>query len=335
MINVTEAKYTKMLNYIGLEESDLRFLQEQKEAFAAITDAVVDKLYDNIYAQPELAQIIDKHSTLDRLKETQRWYFMSMVDGVIDMEFIERRIGIGKIHSRIGLTTDWYLGTYMQYLDIATQCFKKTIPDKWTEIVLKLSKMFNFDSQLVLEAYLQEEHLEIQKMSDAREQTLIKVNQAVQDLISMITELGSSSQSVSESATHTAEIQEEANSKVQLLRDKVNEIQEVGSLLQDISDQTHLLGLNAAIEAAHAGEFGAGFGVVANEIRKLASNSKESLEHIKTSLDEMISMINDVTKNSENTTALAREQASRSQELSSFVGMLETVTAELESINKD
>ncbi|GIQ69497.1 chemotaxis protein [Xylanibacillus composti] len=331
MIQLDEQRMTQ-LEYIGLTEEDLGYLSRQRQHFEAITDKVVDQLYDKIYAQPELAKIIDSNSTIERLKETQRWYFMTMVDGKIDMEFIERRLYIGKLHSRIGLTTEWYLGTYMLYLDIAVQNLQKVAPDNWMTIILSLSKMFNLDSQLVLEAYEHDEKQKIQVLYEERKETLAKVNRAVQELASMMVELSGSSQSVADSAIQTAELQDKAHEKVNKLHTKIGEISQVGSILQEISDQTHLLGLNAAIEAAHAGEHGRGFGVVADEIRKLAANSKGSLEVIKATLQEISEELREVMKDSEVTSALAREQAASSEELSSFVNMIETVTNELEGI---
>src|SRR5690606_7609287 len=130
MIQVDGARRNQ-LKYTGISEQDLAFLRDQKQHFEEIADVVVDELYDNIISQPELAKIINDHSTIERLKKTQKWYFLSMVEGRIDEEFIEKRLHVGKVHSRIGLTTDWYLGTYMKYLEIAVQHFKRVAPGKW------------------------------------------------------------------------------------------------------------------------------------------------------------------------------------------------------------
>lgn len=331
MIQVDERR-SKQLRYIGINEDDLSFLSEQKAHFEAITERVVDQLYSHIDNEPELAKIIKDNSPIERLKQTQRWYFMTMVDGKIDMDFIEKRLAIGKIHSRIGLTTDWYLGTYMVYLDIAVQNFQRIVPEDWMRIILALSKMFSFDSQLVLEAYEFDEKQKIQTLSDERQSTLGKINNVVQELASMMVELSGSSQSVADSATLTAELQDKAFTRIDLLRTKISEINTVGSLLQEVSDQTNLIGLNASIEAAHAGDYGRGFGVIAGEIRKLATHSKNSLIIIKEKLKEISIILSEVVLDSEQTSKYAREQAASSQELTAFVNMIETVTNELENI---
>ncbi|SFP31717.1 methyl-accepting chemotaxis protein [Salibacterium halotolerans] len=64
-------------------------------------------------------------------------------------------------------------------------------------------------------------------------------------------------------------------------------ITEVTGTIKGISDQTNLLGLNAAIEAARVGKEGAGFGVVANEVRKLSNDSKEATVRIEDTLNEI------------------------------------------------
>ncbi|BBI35767.1 globin-coupled sensor protein [Cohnella abietis] len=331
MIQVNSARL-KQLSYIGIREEDLAYLKTKQAIFSEITKAVVDELYDRITEQPELLKLIQSHSTIEGLKKTQQWYFQSLTDGVIDEEFFTKRLYIGKVHSRIGLTTNWYLGTYVLYLDIATEHLKKIVPDEWVKITYCLSKMFNLDSQIVLEAYEDDEKAKVIKLVEAREYMLTKVSSVVQELSSMMVELNASSSMVATNASHTAAVQENSHAKVGQLSRNIEEIHELGSAMREISDQTHLIGLNAALEAARAGEAGLGFEVVANEIRKLASHSKVSLVTIQKLLKEIQLTLSEVKQGSEETVRFSREQAASSQELTSFVQMIDNVTSELDGL---
>ncbi|QJD84812.1 globin-coupled sensor protein [Cohnella herbarum] len=331
MIRVDQAR-AKQLNYIGITEKDLAFLKTKQDLFKEITNEVVNELYARITEQPELLRLIQSHSSIERLKETQRWYFQSLTEGAIDDEFFDKRLYIGKVHSKIGLTTQWYLGTYILYLDIATSTLKRVAPEDWLAITHSLSKMFNLDSQIVLEAYEKDEKAKVERLVENRQYMLTKVSSVVQDLSSMMVELSASSNLVATSASHTASVQENSHAKVGELSSSIDEINQLGSAMREISDQTHLIGLNAALEAARAGEAGLGFEVVANEIRKLATHSKQSLVAIQSKLKEIRSALDEVKHGSEETVRFSREQAASSQELSSFVQMIDTVAAELNEL---
>ncbi|RVZ55500.1 HAMP domain-containing protein [Helicobacter pylori] len=113
-------------------------------------------------------------------------------------------------------------------------------------------------------------------------QGLVKESKdAIGDLFSQITE-----------SAHT---EEELSSKVEQLSHNADDVKSILDIINDIADQTNLLALNAAIEAARAGEHGRGFAVVADEVRNLAGRTQKSLAEINSTIMVIVQEINDVS----------------------------------------
>ena len=119
-------------------------------------------------------------------------------------------------------------------------------------------------------------------------------------------------QNAAEEMTKIAKTVSDSSELIMTLEQRSNEITKIVNVIKEIADQTNLLALNAAIEAARAGEQGRGFAVVADEVRKLAERTTQSTAEI----NYMISAIQTETQCAADAMRLCSEQAQQGMKLS-------------------
>ena len=149
-----------------------------------------------------------------------------------------------------------------------------------------------------------------------------KINESIVTVAATVQELNASQEELAAMMREVAAISSQA-------ADDVKNTHQILVAIQQIANQTNLLGLNAAIEAARAGEYGRGFAVVAEEVRKLSVQSNGSAKNIGGLLTKMQGSMEEVINNTKQIANITQEQAQASQSITAMVSDLQHVSEEM------
>jgi len=158
-----------------------------------------------------------------------------------------------------------------------------------------------------------------------------KLSEVIEQFSASFEEVSSSIQDIAAGAENSARINEDLARSAEATKTNVSRTDEIIQMIRKIADQTKLLGLNAAIEAARAGDSGRGFAVVAEEIRRLSEQSNSSAKEVNKILKEMERAIQEINDEVQEASAVSQEQSSATQEIAAT---MEELVAQLETLGE-
>jgi methyl-accepting chemotaxis protein len=179
----------------------------------------------------------------------------------------------------------------------------------------------------------------IEQISKSAENVSLEANQArrrSEEMVRTMNESGQIVGSLVDGLTELAGLNQKTIQLVTQLDQNAQEIGHISKVVGDIADQTHLLALNASIESARAGEQGAGFAVVAGEIRKLAEQSADAVNHINTLIGHIQMQIHEVVTNITHQVEMVDRECSKGETvrtaLHEMIGVSHDTAAAVETI---
>lgn len=162
-----------------------------------------------------------------------------------------------------------------------------------------------------------------------------KLFEMAESFSAIVEQTAASIEDISESVTRLADRVTDITGQMKDVSSSADQIGQISSVVKGISDQSNLLGLNAAIEAARAGEVGKGFSVVADEIRKLATNSKENVNQINDITENIHGLLVTLNQAFGEINALTDTQSGSIQEFSATIQEISTKAQELAQLAEE
>ncbi|MGG1571948.1 protoglobin domain-containing protein [Fictibacillus sp. NRS-1165] len=271
----------KQLKMISMTTEDLAVLRAVQPFVANHIEEVVTGFYSTIAHVPQLSEIIERNSSVERLRTTLERHIREMFNGKINRAFVEQRKLIAHIHFRIGLEPKWYISAFQDLQLSLLSILDEHLEEKkdFYRATAAITKMLNLEQQLVLEAFSVEEEKARIKIEEQKASVKQTVNSSSDELAAIAQE---ASAAIEQLAVQSGDVVEHAQSSVeyaalvsekskkgkekielhlssvQQIKQKMNEISkeilllkedsghiiEIVELVKGIAEQTNLLALN-------------------------------------------------------------------------------------------
>ena len=140
----------QILDFIGITEQNLNILKDNNNLINKNSQSAIDYFYKKIKDFELTNKMLQLNSTIERITEVFKVYFQTISQGYIDQNYIKSREKIGAVHSKIGLSPEWFLSACSFHFEKLSE---KTDSH---DFIVMLNKILCFDSIIILAAYQKE-----------------------------------------------------------------------------------------------------------------------------------------------------------------------------------
>ena len=157
-LNISKHEIERRKSFLNFTQKDAEMLLAYKPIIAKHSAGIVKNFYDFLTQYPEVSAIIGDAETMRRLNSSMTRYVIELFDGHYDIDYVSKRLRIGLVHQRIGVSTDLYLaGVYQLQLNLhnTVAMYEMGSSDFMDMFALRqaINKIIMFDVQFVLETY--------------------------------------------------------------------------------------------------------------------------------------------------------------------------------------
>ena len=257
------------LTFMGIDEQTLQHIRDVSHHLLPYKEEIVDGFYERITSNDHLREIISKYSTIDRLKETMKQYVGQLIRAELDEGYVQNRITVGQVHSRIHLTAEHFITAHHMQIQLMTTILMEKLydqPDKMMQSVLSLQKLAAFDQQLIVEVYMEETFKtllvgtsntlnyltqldtsrQLIEQTDTMAEESYSVSSATEEVNASILEVANYAMKVAEETDHAVQIAENSQD---IVNKTLQDIEKVGTVYEEVVNQVDEL--NKEIEQTH------------------------------------------------------------------------------------